>query len=157
MLTSDHIQLIYPVQHLQEVKIGIIHTQWNARLVDMMYHDAISTFKQYGIQENNIISIQVPGAMEIGYAARFLIEKKRPINGVLTLGAVIRGATPHFDYVCMSVTNAITQLNLTYSIPLIFGIITVNDYQQALERSGIKGKEYAISLLNMIGLTQTLN
>lgn len=155
MLSTENIHLAYPLHNIEEIRIGIVHTQWNARLVDMIYHDAISTLKHYNIQEKNIVSYQVPGAMEIGFASKLLTEKTNPpVSGILTLGVVIKGETPHFDYVAMSVTNAVTQLNLMYNIPFIFGVITANDYQQALERAGVKGKEYAVSLLNMIALIQ---
>ncbi len=155
MLASDNIQLVYSLHQPENIHIGIIYTQWNARLVDMMYYDAMATFKSQGIQEKNIHSLQVPGSMEITFAARLLAEKKTPsIAGILTLGAVIKGETPHFDYVSMSVTQGITQLNLKYNIPFIFGILTTNNYQQALERAAVKGRETAISLLNMIAITQ---
>lgn len=72
------------------------------------------------------------------------------------MGCVIKGDTPHFDFVAMSVTQGITQLNINYPIPFVFGVLTTNNYQQALERAAVKGKEFAISLLNMIGLSQQL-
>jgi len=155
MISHDVISLLYPIKNESDIKIGVVYTQWNGRLIEMMYYDAISTFKQYGIKENNIRSVQVPGAVEIPFAAKQLAETNT-FSGILTLGCIIKGDTPHFEYVSMSVTQGVTQLNLTYNIPFIFGVLTTNNYQQALERSGIKGKEFAISLLNMIGLSQQL-
>ena len=155
MISQDVISLLYPIKNESDIKIGVVYTQWNGRLIEMMYHDAISTFKQYGIKENNICSVQVPGAVEIPFAAKQLAETNT-FSGILTLGCIIKGDTPHFEYVSMSVTQGVTQLNLTYNIPFIFGVLTTNNYQQELERSGIKGKEFAISLLNMIGLSQQL-
>lgn len=155
MISQDVISLLYPIKNESDIKIGVVYTQWNGRLIEMMYYDAISTFKQYGIKENNISAVQVPGAVEIPFAAKQLAETNT-FSGILTLGCIIKGDTPHFEYVSMSVTQGVTQLNLTYNIPFIFGVLTTNNYQQALERSGIKGKEFAISLLNMIGLSQQL-
>ncbi|GAB4447481.1 MAG: 6,7-dimethyl-8-ribityllumazine synthase [Bacteroidia bacterium] len=157
MLTSENISLLYSLKNPEIIKVGIVYTQWNARLVDMMYYDAVSTFQQYGIQEKNIISVKVPGAIEISFAAKQLAEKKTlNLSGILAIGTIVKGETPHFDYVAMSVTQGITQLNLQYPIPFVFGVLTTNNYQQALERANIKGKEFAISLLNMIGLSQQL-
>lgn len=157
MLASEHISLIYPLKNPEQIHIGIVYTQWNARLIDMMYYDAMQTFQKYGINESHIHAIQVPGAVEITYGARLLAEKKTPsLSGILTLGCIIKGETPHFDYVAMSVTQGITQLNLMYPIPFVFGVLTTLNYQQALERCAIKGKEAAISLLNTIGLSQDI-
>lgn len=155
MISKDTIQLIYPLEKYDTIHIGIVYTQWNERLTEMMYFDAVSTFQQSGISEKNIHSIKVPGAVEITFAAKKLAEKKT-IAGVLTLGCIIKGDTPHFDYVSMSVTQGITQLNLNYSIPFVFGVLTTNNYQQALERASVKGKESALTLLNMIGLSKQI-
>lgn len=155
MFTSDTIQLLYPLQDVPNIHIGIVYTQWNARLTEMMYYDAVQTFKSFGINENHIHSVQVPGAVEIPFAAKKLAEKTNPsLAGVLTLGCIIQGDTPHFEYVAMSVTQGITQLNIQYPVPFIFGVLTTNNYQQAIERAGTKGKEYAVSLLNMVGIYQ---
>lgn len=155
MLASDVISLIYPLKSYEDIHIGIVYTQWNGRLTDMMYYDAVSTLRQAGIPEKNIQSVRVPGAVEITFAAKKLAEKKN-LSGVLALGCVIKGDTPHFDYVSLSVTQGITQLNLLYPIPFVFGVLTTNTYQQALERAAVKGKETALTLLDMIGLSQQL-
>jgi 6,7-dimethyl-8-ribityllumazine synthase len=157
MLTSENIDLLYPLKNTENIRIGIVYTQWNARLTDMMYFDAVNTLKQAGILEKNIESLRVPGAVEIPFAAKKLAEKKSPsFDGVLNIGCIIKGDTPHFDYVSMSVTQGITQLNLMYPIPFVFGILTTNNFQQALERSSVKGREFAITLLNMIALSQQI-
>lgn len=157
MFASDTIQLLHPPQDIRNIHVGIVYTQWNARLTEMMYYDAVQTLKSFGIVEDNIHSVQVPGAVEIPFVAKKLAEKTTPsLAGVLTLGCIIQGDTSHFEYVAMSVTQGITQLNIQYSIPFIFGVLTTNNYQQAIERAGIKGKEYAVSLLNMIGIHQRL-
>ncbi len=157
MFVSEEIKLLYPLQNKQEVRVGVVYTQWNARLVEMLYYDAIKTLQEYGIMEQNIYSVQVPGAVEITYAAKKLAEKKRTeLSGILTLACVIRGDTPHFDYVAMSVTQGITQLNIQLDVPVVMGILTTHNYQQALERSTIKGREFAITLLNMMALSQKI-
>jgi 6,7-dimethyl-8-ribityllumazine synthase len=145
------------LKNKENIRIGIVYTQWNARLTDMMYFDAVNTLKQAGILEKNIESWRVPGAVEIPFAAKKLAEKKSPsFDGVLNIGCIIKGDTPHFDYVSISVTQGITQLNLMYPIPFVFGILTTNNFQQALERSSVKGREFAITLLNMIALSQQI-
>lgn len=155
MLSSESIQLIYSLHNISSIRIGIVYTQWNDKITEMMHYDAVNTFKQYGISENNLKSIKVPGAVEIPYASKKLAEKKT-IDGILAIGCIIKGETPHFDYVAMSVTQGITQLNMMYSIPFVFGVLTTHNYQQALERAAFKGKESAITLLNMIALNQQL-
>lgn len=156
MLNIDSISLLYPLENPKSISIGIVHTQWNENLINTMYNQAMETFLQVGILSSNIHSIKVPGAMEIPFATKYLIQKKKyNIDGILTLGCVIKGDTPHFEYVSSSVTQGITQLNLAYNIPIIFGILTVNNYTQAKERSVIKGREFAISLINMINLLKS--
>lgn len=155
MLVSETIKLLHKPQNIHDIQIGIVYTQWNHRLVERMYEDAVKTFIDNGILEKNIHSIEVPGSVEITFAAKKLAEKKT-LSGILTLGCIIRGETPHFDYVAMSVTQGITQLNILYPVPFVFGIITANNYQQALVRSQQKGKELALTLLNMISLSQRI-
>ncbi len=155
MFVSDSIEILYPLENTENISIGIVYTQWNARLVEMMYFDAMNTLLKFGISDKNITSIRVPGSVEITFAAKKLAEKKN-LSGILTLGCIIKGETPHFDYVAMSVTQGITQLNIMYPIPFVFGVLTTNNYQQALERASVKGHETAITLLNMIALSKAI-
>ncbi len=152
--SAEHIELLHTIEKPDLLTIGIVHTQWNARIVDMMHYDVLQTLAAQKISDKQVVSVQVPGSIEIPFAAKVLAERKKHLDGIILLGCVIKGDTPHFEYVCQSVTQGSTQLNLTYSIPFIFGVLTVNNYQQAIERASVKGKEAAVSLLNMISINK---
>ena len=138
--------------------IVIIRTEWNAPIVDILEAGCIKVLK-----ENNVAYsvITVPGAFEIGFAINSYWENhkykcNKPM-GFIALGCVLRGDTPHFEYVSNAVTNSISQLNLTLPVPTIFGVLTVNNQEQADERTGgrhgNKGEESAITAMKMIALS----
>lgn len=145
-----------------EIKDGacvvIVKTEWNSNIVDELEDGAIHKLESNGI--SNIISLTVPGAVEIPFAIRQCWEKlkykdNKP-QAFIALGTIIQGDTPHFDYVCKMVSEGILQLNLTLPVPVIFGILTVNTLEQALERiggkNGHKGEEAADAALKMMRL-----
>jgi len=140
-------------------KIGIIVAEWNKEITNSLLKGALSTLLNYGVQENNITIAYVPGSFELTSGAHTLATTKI-FDGLICLGCVIRGETPHFDYICQGVTQGITFLNATLDIPIIFGVLTVNNFQQALDRAGgkygNKGDEAAIALLKMIYLKNSL-
>ena len=134
----------------------IIRTLWNASIVDELENGCKKILHQSGIQDIRVFS--VPGAIEIPFSIRYYWDKKkysdnRPVV-FIGLGCVIRGGTPHFDYVCQAVTVGITELNLHLPVPTIFGILTVDDETQARERiggkHGHKGEEAGLSALKML-------
>lgn len=138
--------------------IVIVRTEWNAEIVDKLEEGCRRALGQYGM--TRIKTLVVPGAFEIPYAIKACWEisssrGSRP-DAFIALGCVLRGDTPHFDYVCKAVTDGIAQLNLTLAVPTIFGILTVDNQQQADERvggkHGHKGEEAAITALKMINL-----
>lgn len=137
--------------------IVLVKTEWNAAIVDQLERGAIAALEAQSVKK--IIVITVPGAFEIAFAIKNYWEtnpkKKRP-DAFIALGCVIKGDTPHFDYVCKAVTDGVVQLNLTLPVPTIFGVLTVDNEQQALERiggkHGHKGEEAAITALKMIAL-----
>ena len=143
--------------------IVIVKTEWNAGIVDELERGSILKLKEFGVKK--IITVTVPGAVEIPFAIKTSWEhskgkkKKRP-DAFIALGCVIRGGTPHFDYVCKAVTEGVLQLNLALDIPTIFGILTVDNEEQARERiggiHGHKGEEAAITAIKMISLSQSL-
>lgn len=150
-----------------EIKDGacvvIVKTEWNSNIVNELEEGAIHKLESAGIR--NIISLTVPGAVEIPFAVRQCWEKlkykdNKP-GAFIALGTVIKGDTPHFDYVCQMVSNGILQLNLTLPVPVIFGVLTVNTLEQALERiggkNGHKGEEAADAALKMISLGYTID
>ncbi|MCX6254532.1 MAG: 6,7-dimethyl-8-ribityllumazine synthase, partial [Bacteroidia bacterium] len=116
---------------------------------------AIKTLNKHGAIDNNIVIKHVPGTFELTLGAQFLAEYD-DLDAVICLGCVIQGETPHFTYICQGVTHGITQLNLDYNIPFIFGVLTTNTYQQAVDRAGgklgNKGDEAAITAIKMASL-----
>lgn len=139
--------------------IVLVKTEWNAAIVDQLERGCIATLEKAGARE--IVTITVPGAVEIPFAVKSYWEnagkKKRP-DAFVALGCVIKGDTPHFDYVCQAVTDGVLQLNLSLPVPTIFGVLTVNTEEQAMERvggkHGHKGEEAAAAALKMIALNQ---
>lgn len=138
--------------------IVIVHTQWNPQTVNKLLEGCIKILDQYEMSNYKIIS--VPGAFEIPFTIKNFWEtynnKFEKPQAFIALGCVIRGGTPHFDYVCRAVTDGVLQLNLTLPVPTIFGVLTVDGQQQADERTGgvhgNKGEEAALSALKMIAL-----
>ena len=142
--------------------IVIVRTEWNAAVIDKLEEGCRRIFEREGVR--HVITLTVPGAFEIPFGIKCCWENsigwnKRP-DAFIALGCVLRGDTPHFDYVCKGVTDGIVQLNVTLPVPSIFGVLTVDNQQQADERiggkHGHKGEEAAITALKMIALRQQL-
>ncbi len=147
------------IPDIRDACIVLVKTEWNSAVTDELEAGAINELKKWGIEKYQ--TLIVPGAVEIPFAIRSYWEsnaKPRP-DAFIALGCVIRGGTPHFDYVCQSVTNGITQLNLQLPVPSIFGVLTVDNDEQARERiggkHGHKGEEAAITALKMISLQRS--
>ncbi len=140
-------------------KIGIAVSEWNQEITASLAEAAIKTLKENGYQDADIIVKSVPGSFELPLAAKHLIEISKT-DAVICLGCVIKGETPHFDYVCSGVTQGIMDLNLEKGIPVAFGVLTTNNQQQAIDRAGgkygNKGVEAAIAALKMMHLKQEL-
>lgn len=138
-------------------KIGIVVSGWNKPVTGNLLNGAIQTLLKFGVQQNDIVVEYVPGSFELTYGAKKLIEKIDP-DSVIVIGCVIQGETPHFTFVCNSVTQGITELNILHNIPVIFGLLTTNTLEQAKARSGgrhgNKGDEAAITALKMIALNE---
>jgi 6,7-dimethyl-8-ribityllumazine synthase len=136
-------------------RIGIVVSEWNIEVTGSLLDGAIKTLKQYGVNDENIVVRRVPGSFELTLGAQFLAEYD-DLDAVICLGCVIQGETPHFTYICQGVTQGITQLNMEYNIPFIFGVLTTNTLQQALDRAGgiygNKGDEAAITALKMASI-----
>ena len=140
--------------------IVIVRTEWNVTVVDELERGCRQVLDDHGIKECKTIT--VPGAFEIPFAIKSYWEASKNSDvpaAFIGLGCVIRGDTPHFDYVCKAVTDGIVQLNLMLPVPTVFGILTVDNQQQAEERiggkHGHKGEEAAITALKMIGLQKS--
>jgi len=164
---SKLLQMDTGILNVQGACVVLVKTEWNAAIANELEKGAIAELQKHKVKK--IISITVPGAVEISFAIKSFWDssenlpagrqgKKRP-NAFIALGCVVRGDTPHFDYVCKAVTDGIVQLNLLLPVPTIFGILTVNNEEQAKERiggkHGHKGEEAAITALKMISLKQS--
>jgi 6,7-dimethyl-8-ribityllumazine synthase len=138
------------------MKIGIVVSQWNNKITDGLYNGAFTTLIKSGVSENNIQKIEVPGSFELIFGAK--IQSKKEVDAIICLGSIIQGETKHFDYVCQAVSNGIKDLNITLDIPVIFGVLTDNTMEQALNRSGgkhgNKGIEAAVTAIKMAHLNQ---
>jgi 6,7-dimethyl-8-ribityllumazine synthase len=140
------------------VKIGIVVSRWNSMITDKMMDGALKALKGNGVSEENVTVVKCPGSYEIPLTVQKVLEH-REVDGVIALGVVIRGGTPHFEYVCDAVNRGITDLILKYNKPVAFGVLTTDDVKQALERAGEKGNkggEAALALLEMISIDQKL-
>ncbi len=137
----------------ENARIAIATAQWNSHITEPLTQGALETLKANGFTDDDVDVYYVPGAVELTFAASQLIESSQ-YDAVIVFGCVIRGETPHFDYVCQSVTQGVTALNADCDIPVIFGVLTVNDEQQALDRIGgafgHKGIEAAETAIRMI-------
>ena len=135
--------------------IVLVKTEWNAAIVDQLERGCIAMLEKYIVKK--IVIITVPGAFEIPFAIKSYWEnsnKKKKPDAFIALGCIIKGDTPHFDYVCKAVTDGVVQLNLSLPVPTIFGVLTVDNEQQANERiggkHGHKGEEAAMTALKML-------
>lgn len=138
-------------------RYGIVVAEWNPAITETMKDGAIKVLLRCGADEKNIHVIHVPGTVELTYGAKFLQQQEKKYDAIIVLGCVIQGDTPHFDYVCDSVTHGVTELNLrTDACPVIFGVLTTNNLQQALDRAGgihgNKGEEAAITAIKMANI-----
>lgn len=137
------------------MRFGIVVSEWNDKITNALLQGAVETLIHQGVDEKNISIEHVPGSFELTFGAQQFIKSGR-VDAVIVLGCVIKGETPHFDYVCMSVTQGATYLNATTDIPVIFGLITANTMQQAEDRAGgvlgNKGVECAIAAIKMSNL-----
>ena len=142
-----------------DVKIAIVASKFNEIVTHHLVDGALATLKQFGINENNIDVYWVPGAFEIGFTAKKIMLSGK-YDGIMTLGAVIKGETDHYSMMIQNVTNAIMQINLEAEIPVTFGILTTDDIEEALQRAGLKagneGSSTAQSLLEMISLNKMM-
>ena len=134
----------------------IVVSEWNDKITSALLESAVETLKKAGVAEQNIETITVPGCFELPYAAQEVALLYKP-HAVICLGCVIKGETPHFDYVCLAATHGILQAALNTRIPVIFGVLTVDNLRQAEDRAGgkygNKGTEAALTALKMTKFT----
>ncbi|MBS1771848.1 MAG: 6,7-dimethyl-8-ribityllumazine synthase [Bacteroidetes bacterium] len=144
------------LETLAGTRVGVVYTEWNEKIINELIAGADKIFSKFNITTHKIA---VPGSFELPFACKQLFEytfekPESAVEAIIAFGTVIRGGTPHFDYVCKAVTEGITRLNLMLPIPVIFGVLTLDNEQQAWERlggiHGHKGEEAAIAALKMI-------
>ncbi len=138
---------------------GIVVSQWNAIVTEALLTGAYNSLIENGAKEDNIKIIEVPGSFELTSGADMLLQKET-IDAVICLGCVIQGETRHFDFICDAVANGITNVSIKHNKPVIFGVLTTDNQQQAEERAGgkhgNKGEEAAITAIQMVNIQQQL-
>ncbi len=148
---------VTPLPSTPDIKVAIVKALWNGHITGALTDSALATFQRQGVGKDNVDVYEVPGAVELTFAASQLIETSM-YDVVIVFGCVVRGGTPHFDYVCQSVTQGITSLNADCDIPVIFGVLTVDTEQDALDRCGgpmgDKGAEAAEAAIRMFDFVQ---
>jgi len=136
-------------------RYAIVVADWNSEITYALAQGAVDTFVKHGVQADNIDVVHVPGTVELTYGAARIMKEER-VDAVVVIGCVIQGETPHFDYVCQSVTQGVAALNAQGKVPVIFSVLTVLNQQQALDRCGgrlgNKGVEGAYTAIRMANL-----
>jgi len=139
--------------NLAKKKFAIVVAEWNEEVTGALFEAASTSLKSHGVKAENIIRKNVPGTFELSLGALWMGEKK-DIDAVICLGCVIQGETPHFDYICQAVAYGITEAGIKTRKPVIFGVLTTLNKQQALDRAGgkygNKGEEAALTAIKML-------
>jgi 6,7-dimethyl-8-ribityllumazine synthase len=145
------------VPSAENMRFGIVVAEWNLEVTSALAEGAVNTLKKHGASDENIKVKFVPGSFELPLGAQYFAEMDN-IDAVLLLGCVIQGETRHFDFICDGVTKGTVDLNLKFNKPFIFGVLTTNTQQQALDRAGgkhgNKGDEAAVTAIKMVDLKQ---
>ncbi|MBQ4279124.1 MAG: 6,7-dimethyl-8-ribityllumazine synthase [Rikenellaceae bacterium] len=144
-----------PIPSAAGMKFGIVVAEWNPQVTGALLEGAVRTLRNNGCEEQDIIIKQVPGTFELTLGAQFLAQYT-DVDAVIVLGCVIQGETRHFDFVCQGVTQGVTQLMITWNMPISFGVLTTENLQQALDRAGgrygNKGDEAAVAAIQMVAM-----
>jgi 6,7-dimethyl-8-ribityllumazine synthase len=141
------------------MKFGIVVAEWNYEITGALAQGAVDTLKKHGASEEDIYLKHVPGSFELPLGAQFMAEYT-DADAIIICGCVIQGETRHFDFICDGVTQGMTELNLKYNKPFIFGLLTTDNHQQALDRAGgrlgNKGDEAAVTAIKMVDLKRQM-
>jgi 6,7-dimethyl-8-ribityllumazine synthase len=142
-----------------KTRFGIIVSEWNLEITDALCNGAIETLIQQGFKKSSILIHKVPGSFELPLGAQYLIENLE-VDAVICLGCVIQGETRHFEFICQAVSQQIARLNIDYNLPVIFGLLTTDNIEQAKARAGgkhgNKGVEVAIAAIKMLQLRDSI-
>lgn len=142
------------------MRFGVLVSEWNTEITEALFSGVEQTLLKFGAHADDIIRRNVPGSFELTLGAQLMAECKE-FDAIICLGVVIQGETKHFDFICDAVSHGITQLNMKYNLPVIFGVLTPNTMQQAIDRAGgkygNKGDEAAITAIKMAALKKELD
>ncbi|MTK52686.1 6,7-dimethyl-8-ribityllumazine synthase [Paludibacter sp.] len=162
MSTANHNLSDYESDKLpsaSDMRFGVVVSEWNPNVTESLLEGVLQTLQNQGAAPDQIVVQYVPGSFELVYGAKFLAENAK-VDAVIALGSVVRGDTPHFDYVCQGVTHGISYLNATQTVPIIFGVLTTDNMEQATDRAGgrygNKGDEAAVTAIKMVALKRGL-
>lgn len=155
-INSEHDAInMPPKETVAAQRYGIVVADWNNNITYSLLDGALQALKENGAKDENIFVTHVPGTFELTYGAKYHIDKLQ-VNAVIVIGCVVRGDTPHFDYICQGVTNGTAQLNAEGKAPVVFGVLTTENMQQAEDRAGgrlgNKGAEAGIVAIRMANL-----
>lgn len=141
------------------MRFGIVVSEWNTEITEALYEGARDTLLKFGASEEDVVRRNVPGSYELTLGAQLMAERNE-FDAIICIGVVIQGETKHFDFICEAVGQGLTNLNIKYNLPIIFGVLTPNTLQQALDRAGgvhgNKGDEAAITAIKMAALKKEL-
>jgi 6,7-dimethyl-8-ribityllumazine synthase len=143
------------IPNAKDFRFGIVVSEWNPDITKNLHKGAFETLLDHGTKKENIVTLNVPGSFELIYGCKHLI-KTHKLDAIIAIGNVIQGETRHFDYVCEAVSQGIKDINLQYNVPTIFCVLTDNNKQQSIDRSGgkhgNKGIESAIAAIKMAAI-----
>ena len=142
------------LSNIDKIKFGIVLSNWNKNITDNLYNGVLKTLLKYGAKENNIKKLEVPGSFELVYGCKKMQNEN--LDVIIAIGCVIKGETDHYDYICSSVSNGITQLNIINDTPIVFCVLTDHNIEQSISRSGgkhgNKGVESAIAAIKIASI-----
>ena len=142
------------LSNIDNIKFGIVVSNWNKNITNNLYDGAFDTLLKYGAKENNIKKLEVPGSFELVYGCKKMQNEN--LDVIIAIGCVIKGETDHYDYICSSVSNGITQLNIINDTPIVFCVLTDHNIEQSISRSGgkhgNKGVESAIAAIKIASI-----
>lgn len=143
----------------ENLRIGLVVAEWNYEITSSLTDSAINTLIRHGVNEDDIVIRHVPGSFELTLGAQFFAEYG-DFDAIICIGCIIQGETRHFDFICQSVTQGLTQLNMEYNLPIVFGVLTTDTIEQAQDRAGgkygNKGDEAAVTAIKMAVLQNEL-
>ncbi len=147
-MKTSKININMPSSDLSNVKIAVVSTYWNEEIIKPMLQDCLATLEEYNIEKKSYV---VPGAYELPFLAQVLCKN---YDAVILLGCIIKGETPHFEIISQSISDKVLEASLNKNLPIIFGVLTTNNENEAKDRAAYKGSEFAMSALSIL---DTLN